>query len=312
MREGATFTHTTDLHRLHDDIIRACEISESPYSSEAIWSVLNTYSDFFRGSPISFRTTTRSKERRALNARYVELDVPHDPFPTALDAGLIKKEGHPVENIIPEMQARFPFDGFGGYGVDFGAHYGFEIIWGFFNGSQMIEEVYQMPSLPESVKAHADYLAKYNLNDPRLMGVDFRNKSINLYFFAHEIKGFSPEAVTGMIKDLGFTVPSEEVLGHCVSSLPIYFTFTWDSPRVERLCFCAHAKKEETPIHLHPVIERYVAEAPVLNQQGLFMYNITLARDGDFIKIENDYTGTLDLAMMKYVSAPMTRASRGN
>jgi hypothetical protein len=310
MREGATFLHKTDLQRLHDDIIKACEVSSAPYNSEAIWSVLNVYPEFFKGSPISFRTTTKPPNKRAVNVRYVELDVPHDPFPTALNAGLIQKQGHPVEDIIPEMQSRFPFDGFGGYGVDFGANYGFEKIWGFFNGSQMIEEIYRMPSLPDSVKAHADYFARHNLKDPRLMGVDFRNKSINIYFFAHEIQGFSPEAVVGMIRDLGFTVPSEEIVQHCARSLPIYFTFTWDSPRAERLCFCTHAEKENVPVHLDPVIKQYVEGAPVLNQEGLFIYNITLARDGDFFKIENDYTGTLDISMTKYVPAPMARGNR--
>lgn len=308
MRAGSTFKHNTDLQRFHDDIVKACEISDSPYSSDAIWSVLNTYSDFFKGAPTSFRTTTH--ERRDVNARYIEFGVPHDPFPMALEAGLIKREGHPVENIIPEMQARFPFDGFGGYGVDFGASYGLEKIWGFFNGAQLIEDVYQMPSLPPSIQAHADYFAKYNLNDPRLIGVDFRSRSFNLYFFACDIKGYSPEVMIGMIKDSGFAVPSEELLGYCIKSLPIYYTFTWDSPSVERLCFCTVVEREEAPTHLHPVIQRYVSDVPVLNPHSPFVLNITMARGGDYVKIENDYTGTVGLAMRDFVPAPMARSSR--
>lgn len=310
MKPGATFRLNTNLQQLHDDIIKTCEISEAPYNSEAIWGVLNPYQDLFKGATISFRTTTKSK--RAVNVRYVELIVPHDPFRTALQAGLIKKEGHPVENLIPEIQAQFTMDGWAGYGVDFGANNGLEKIWTFFNGSQPIEEVYQLPSLPDSVKAHADYFAKYNLNDVRLIGMDYRNKSVNIYFFASEIKGFSPDVVVGMCKDLGFNVPSQELVGYCLQSLPIYYTFTWDSPRAERLCFCAHGMGGEIPVHLHPVIERYVANAPILTPYRPFFFNVTMARDGDFIKIENDYTGAMGPLFGEYVAAPLARLSRNN
>jgi hypothetical protein len=300
MREGAAFTHNTDLQRLYDDIEKTAEIAEVPcIDKDAIHNVLNVYKDFFAGSAISIRTSTKPKEKRGLNVRYFEHEVLHDPFRIAVDAGLIEKNGHPVIALLPELQARFPMDGYGGYGVDFGVEYGFEKIWSFFNGAQPIEEVYKIPCLPDSLKAYADYFAKYDLKGVRLFGLDYRNKSTNIYFFATDLNPLTMDTVTGMIQDLGFKLPSQELLEHCIRGVPIYFTFTWESPKVERLCFCTHALQDQVPVHLDPLIARYVAEVPILSQHRLFIYNITLARDGNSIKIENDYTGTVGRQMQR-------------
>ncbi|MBN1312562.1 MAG: hypothetical protein JXB30_14195 [Anaerolineae bacterium] len=301
MREGAVFTHNTDLQRLYDDIVKTAEIAELPQINEdAIHNVLDVYQDFFTGSAISMRTSTKPKDRRGVNVRYFEHEVLHDPFRVAVDAGLIKKNGHPVMELLPELQARFPMSGYGGYGVDFGVEYGFEKIWSFFDGAQPIEEVYKIPCLPDGLKAYTDYFARYDLKDIRLFGVDYRNKSTNIYFFATDLaKPLTVDTVSSMIEDIGFKVPSQELLEHCTKGVPIYYTFTWDSPDVQRLCFCTHALEDQVPTHLDPLVERYVEEVPILSQHRLFIYNITMVRDSDFIKIEHDYTGTVGRQMQR-------------
>ncbi|HMB22419.1 MAG TPA: aromatic prenyltransferase, partial [Anaerolineales bacterium] len=93
---GPAFRHKTDLETLYTDIVKAAEISEVAYDSNIIHKVLNVYKDFFSGSTITFTTNTVPKEKRRLAVRYVEFQVPHDPYTMALSAGLLETQGHPI------------------------------------------------------------------------------------------------------------------------------------------------------------------------------------------------------------------------
>ena len=286
-----TFRHATDLDRLSCDIVAAAELAHAPYDREVIRRGLQAYGSFFAGSPVSFRTSTKKGPERRLNVRYVELGVPHDPYATALAEGFIRHEGHPLDNLLPEIQATYPVVG---YGVDLEVAYGLEKIWPFFpHLPQPAARAYAMPSLPDAVKAQAGYFEKYGLEDFSLFALDYRNRTINLYFMVRP-GHLAPETIAGMIGDLGFQVPGQEILGYCSMAIPVYFTFSWDSPRVERLCFATVAFDERMlPTHLHPLIDRYCAGAPFAGPQRTFIFNLTFTRKGDFIKIENDYTGSM-------------------
>jgi hypothetical protein len=147
-------------------------------------------------------------------------------------------------------------------------------------------------------------LARYDLTDVAILGVDYRRRTVNLYFLKPP-GYFAPERLRHMAGDFGFDPPGEEWLRHAAMAVPIYFTFSWISPDVERLCFAAVAPTpHDVPVHLDPLIERYVAGAPFATPRKLFIYNMTLARGGNFIKIENDYTGSMADLMRVFLPAP--------
>ena len=174
------FKHKTDLNQLYEDIIKTTHIVDVPYNKEIIWKVLNTFQDFFSGSSVAFKTTTKPKEKRGLNVRYVELGVPHDPYVIALSAGLITKRGHPIDDLLPEIQSQFPIHG---YGVDFEVSYGLEKIWPLFpHAPQPIERVYSLFSVPDSIRNYVDYFARHDLAFVNILGLDYRHKTINVYF----------------------------------------------------------------------------------------------------------------------------------
>jgi hypothetical protein len=236
-------------------------------------------------------------EERRLNVRYIEMGEPHDPYPTALSNGFVTKKDHPIDGLFSEVQSKYPLIG---YGVDMGAKYGFEKIWVVFRGMQPMKDVYTMSFLPEAVKEHADYFAHYNLDRTLLFALDYRSKTMNVYFLAESPEQFPVDTIAQMVNDLGFCVPSEELLGYCTKAIPIYYTFTWDSSRVERLCFGILAPTPgDVPTHLDPIIERYTAHAPVLTEERTFIFGITFARKGDYIKIENDYNGLMAVLLQK-------------
>ena len=289
------FMHKTNLHQMYDDIVKAAEIAGVSYDQDAIQRVLDAYRAFFCGSAISFTTNTRSREDRHLSVRYVEIQVPHDAYEIALEHGLVARQGYPINDLIPELRSRYPILG---YGVDMAVHHGFAKIWQFFRALPLVEEVSAIPSLPASVGQHIAYFSKYDLRYVSLFAMDYRHKTTNMYFMVKEPGLFPPAKIVGMIEDLGFKIPTDELLEHCSRAVTIYYTFSWDSPEIERVCFGTIAPQPSLiPTHLHPLLERYVAQVPCLSKDRVFIYSITLARNGSFIKIENDYTGSMTLLM---------------
>jgi hypothetical protein len=151
-----------------------------------------------------------------------------------------------------------------------------------------------MKFVPDAIKKHEEYFTKFDLVDFSLFALDFKNRTTNIYFMVDDPGKFPTEKVAGMIGDLGFKVPSLELLEHCSKALTIYYTFSWDADLIDRVCFGTTALNSgDVPTHLHPLIETYVERAPTLADKKTFIYSITPSRSGDYIKIENDYTGSM-------------------
>ncbi len=292
-------TAKLDLATTLADIERAAAVAETPVDLNLSRAVLQAYWESFSQRAVSFRTSTKPREKRTLNVRYVDLEQLTDPWPVALEAGLLKPAGHAIESLYAEVAAQYPVVG---YGVDFGVAHGIEKIWQFFSiDPQPIDRIAGLSSFPPAARTSFPLFRRYGLEACSLFGFDFRNRSINVYFMRPP-GFFSPEQLAGMIADAGFAVPSPEMLQYSSMAVPIYFTFTWDSPQVERLCFGVAAFDDaQVPRHLDPLIERYVAGAPFVTPARTFIFNVTLARSGDFIKIENDYSGLMIEEMKRFV-----------
>ncbi|HUX98111.1 MAG TPA: aromatic prenyltransferase [Candidatus Deferrimicrobium sp.] len=280
-----------NLEQLQADIIKAAEIAGISYDKKKIWAVLKAYEEFFLKSAVTFVTSTKPLEQRALAFRYVNINIPHNPHSIALENGFITEQNHPVDNLFSEITENYPIMG---YGVDTDVAHGLSKIWTFFQIPQPLEKAYAMASLPESIKRYAAYFQKYDLTVFHLFALDYSKKTLNLYFMVKEQGKFPPEKVAGMLRDLNFKVPTQEVLEHCSQAITIYYTFTWDSPRVERVCFGVIAPElNQIPTHLHPLIKKYVEQAPILIPNRLFIYGLTFAPTSDYIKVENDYSGSM-------------------
>ncbi len=284
-----------DLVLMGDDIVKSAQIAEVSYDRSIINTVLEVFEKQFSNpqASVTFRTTTKDAEKRGLNVRYVDVWSPHDPFLMATENGLIAETGHPIDDLYPEIKAKCPIMG---CGIDFGAAKGFEKIWPYFPPHMPvpIENVYSITSFPDSVKNSSYFFSKFGLDKITLAGIDYPKRSTNIYFMTNSIGKFSTERVTEMINELGFRVPSSKLIALCTKAMLSYCTFTWDSPRIERLCFTILAHDpSEVPVHLHPVLENYTLRSPVLGEKRKFIYCITLAHNGDYIKIENDYSSSM-------------------
>lgn len=281
-----------DLSLMIDDIEKAAKIAEVGCNRELVSKILNVYEEQFSHPQVavSFRTTTKSAEKRSLDVRYVDVWTSHDPYAMAIENSLITKAGHPVDNLFYDVKSNFPIMG---YGVDFGVLSGFAKIWMRIPTHLPIplEKFQLIPSFPVSLKNYVSLLSKYSMDKIIMVGIDYIHKSTNIYFVKRYYGDLSHEIVTNLISELGFPVPSKELIDECAQAIFFYCTFTWDSPKIERLSFhrVAH-DQSQVPVHLHPFLEKYSLNAPILGDKRKFMYTVALSPNGNYIKLESDYS----------------------
>ncbi|MFX0044183.1 MAG: aromatic prenyltransferase, partial [Candidatus Hodarchaeota archaeon] len=293
-----TYQFNTDLNQLVDQILKIGELTEVKCDENAIWRVLNAYKEFYTGSTVTIRTTTKPKEKRDISVRYLEHMIPHnpDPYTIAINEGLIEKNGHPIHKMIPEILSTFDILG---WGVDLDVRKGLSKIWPFIVPGSF-EPTYSMSTIPDSIKKHKDYFNRHGLNIFSVFGLDFLDNTTNVYFMIKDPSKASPEKYESLLKELDFEIASPEVMKKCCNALTIYYTFSWDTERVERICFGIGCPEiGQMPVHFHPLIKKYVENIPNITNIHKFICSITFSRDGLFFKVENDYTESMiDLLSM--------------
>ncbi len=286
------FKCNNDLNQMVKDILKLGVLTGVKCNEDAIWKGLNAYKKFFSGSPVSIRTTTKPVENRDVSVRYVEMMIVHDPDPytVAINEGLIEKNGHAIHKMILEV-----FDTFDilGYGVDLDARNGLSKIWPFIVPGP-IDSIFSMKYIPQSMKTYEEYFKKHKLFVFAVFAFDFLHETTNIYFMLRDPSTATPEKCKALVKDIGFEIASEEIMERCCQAAHLNYTFSWDSSRIERLCFgiACHDSKQ-VPTHFHPLIKKYVEESPFQSEMRKFIYGITFTPNGLYYKIENDYNGTM-------------------
>ena len=287
------FEHEMDLDKMVGDLKAIADFAGVKFNEKKVWDVIKAYEEFFAGSSISIRTTTKPKERRDVSIRYVELMVPHEPdaYKRALDNGFISPNGHPIYDIFYEVDEKFDVMG---YGVDLNVTVGLTKLWSFIAPSPL-DLAYGMENLPKGVLEYKDYFKKHNLNTFVLFALDYYHKTTNLYFLVKDTANIKRETYEALLEDVGFAIASPEVMDRCCEATTIYYTFNWESEKVERVCFgilCPEGASQ-VPTHFHPIMKSFVEKVPFAVDKRTFIYSITFTGDDHFFKVENDYNGTM-------------------
>ncbi len=273
------------------DLARFAEISEVSFNEKAVQDILDVFGDFYEEAIITVRTTTHPKGKRDVNFRYMEMWKPHNPFEMLQTSGLLSLEGHPIEKVIPEVLDRFPV----WWGVDVAVSHGFEKIWLFLKNVTPLSDILTLSCLPPSVHNYREHFKTFAQDDAlTIIGLDFKNKSMNFYPGNPPPGSLKTEKIAAMIADLDFAPLSDEMLQRGIHAANMYYTFTWDSPKVQRLCFVIPSPAEAVPVHWNPLFKNFVENAPFQTEQRMFAYNLTFGPTGGYAKIEADYVGRIE------------------
>jgi hypothetical protein len=289
-----------DLESIYSAVADTARLLGVACDQDELWPVLRAYEAGFTSGGVALRTTTRARRSGELSVRYLGPAGDPDPYLLALDRRFTTKADHPVDRLHQEIQDRgtVMFRG-----VDVGAASGFEKVWSIYadNGATSIGAMSRTPAMPPSVGGNLDYFVRHGLNKVTGIGVDYRRRSVNVYFSFIDTRDTAK--ISTMFYDLGFRLPDKDELEMCRQAFAVYFTFTWDSPEIERVCFPIRVFEPDLmPSHLDPLIERFVKGARFYSEDRAYIYAITSSRHSQYYKVENFY----------YRPKPMVEADKLN
>ncbi|MFI5933940.1 aromatic prenyltransferase [Actinoplanes sp. NPDC051494] len=260
-----------------------------PCSRDKVMPILSIYGDALARAVIAFRVATGQDHAGDLDCRFtVPLEV--DPYQLAVANGLLAPTGHPVADLLADVRAHCPIDS---YGIDFGVVGGFKKIWLVLprGDLQLVSKLAGIPSMPRSLGASLDFFARHGLGDTvGLLGIDYRKRTVNVYFGEPPAEGFGPEAVRSMLREVDQAEPSAQMLGIGQRAFGVYVTLNWDSPQVERICFAvATSDPAELDVPLDPRVELFVKHIQASEVNTRFVYAVASQPDGEYYKLQSYY-----------------------
>ncbi|MGV9291324.1 aromatic prenyltransferase [Streptomyces sp. NPDC003719] len=261
-------------------------------SRDTVAPVLSAYAETFEhdATVVAFRVATGKRHIGELDCRFTTHPTQRDPYALALSNGLTPRTDHPVGALHSALQERLPVDS---HGIDFGVVGGFKKIYSFLtpDALQDVQALIGIPSMPHSLAANRDFLTRHGLDDRvGVVGIDYAHRTVNVYFNDVPAECFEPGTIRSMLRESGFVEPSEQMLELGKSAFGLYVTLSWDSARIERICYAVTTTDlQSLPVRIAPEIEKFVSSVPHSGADRKFVYGVALAPEGEYYKLESHY-----------------------
>lgn len=289
MSEAAPITRPDAVEGLYAAIDEAAGLLEVAYARDDVLRILDLYGGDLAQAVVAFRVSTGARRAGELDCRFT---IPHgiDPYQLAVGNGLLEKTDHPVGRLLGELSEACPVDG---YGIDFGVVGGFKKIWVVLPRTDLqdVAKLAAIPSMPRSLGESLDFIARHDLGDTvGLLGIDYRNRTVNIYFGEPPAGGIDPASVRSMLREVDQAEPSEQMLRLGREAFGVYVTLDWDSPLIARICFAvATTDPASLPVELDERIGMFVRHVQGADPQTKFVYAVASQPDGEYYKLQSYY-----------------------
>ncbi|GGX93627.1 aromatic prenyltransferase [Streptomyces fructofermentans] len=186
-----------------------------------------------------------------------------DPYARARAAGFVPTVDHPVNNLLADLrrQVRIGF-----HAIDCGVTGGFKKIYALLTDAQSVPQLAAIPSMPAALTENASFFDGHGLERTPVLGIDYQNRTMNVYFQLPTATGLEPEGVLAMLREIGLPDPDEEMLAFACTAYRVYTTLSWDSPRIQRISFAPKPRRgidfSALPAPIEPGIEKFMRSAP--------------------------------------------------
>lgn len=253
-------SETTVAEGVYSAIEESARLVGAPCSRERVWPILTAYEGALPEAGMVFSVST---DRNPPGELDYTISVPTafgDPYAVAVSHGLAPETDHPIAGLLSDVRARVTVTE---YLVDAGVVSGFSKIYAHFPFQLMgLSQLAEMPSMPPALAGNADLFARHHLNEVAMIGVDYKRRTVNLYFAQMPAEYHEAENILSLHRELGVPAPNAKWLEFGRTSFRVYATLGWDSPKVERICF-AHMPVRDwdpaaLPIRIEPEVEKFV------------------------------------------------------
>lgn len=274
------------VEEVYSAIEESARLLNIAVSREKIWPILSVYREALADSVIVFAI---SGGRHAGEIDYsILMHAKHgDPYRIALSNGFTRATDHPVGTLLSDIGKRCPI---GMYAIDAGVRGGFKKTYTFFptDDLQVMSKLADIPSMPRSLAENEGIFARYGLGGAvNMTSIDYRRKSVNLYFGNLPDECLEPKAILSMFRELGLPEPGERALEFARKSFSIYPTFSWDSGKIQRICFAViTTDPTEYPAQVEPDIAKFAKNAPYsYTGKRTLVYGTTFSASEEYYKV---------------------------
>jgi hypothetical protein len=285
-------SETAEVSELYAAIEESARLLDVPCARDTVLPVLTAYEEALAhdATVVAFRVATGVRHVGELDCRFTTHPKHRDPYAFALSKGLTAETQHPVGTLLSDIQRQCPIDS---YGIDFGIVRGFKKVYAFFTPDDLqdLSKIADLPSMPPSLAANADFFAGLGLADRvGVIGIDYPHRTVNVYFNDVPAACFEPKNVASILDDIGMAEPSEQMLKLSQEAFGLYATLNWDSAKIERICFAVTTTDlASLPVHIEPEIEKFVRSVPYGGTDRKFVYGVASSPEGEYYKIESHY-----------------------
>ncbi|MFI9503561.1 aromatic prenyltransferase [Nocardia sp. NPDC052566] len=284
-------TSVLTLDKFRNDLREYARLAETRYDPAVVDPVLDALADLWTHSVVGVRTTTQPVAERDVNARVMHPGDPGELIATLRDAGLLTFTGHPMETLLTEVLAAVPTRS----GVDLALTGGVQKVWLMFPELLSVERMLGFAGIPDSARGHAAHLAHYG-GQIGIMAVDFTARTLNLYSQVFVPGTLTSADIAEILSDLDFAPAAADELALLGRAFNLYRTFSWTAPEMQRICLPVRLDTESFPVHLDPVLERFVAGAPFADPASRgFVFYAAYGPTGRYFKVQAEYAAAANI-----------------
>ncbi|WEP01005.1 aromatic prenyltransferase (plasmid) [Streptomyces sp. FXJ1.172] len=299
-------SRTAEIERVYSAIEEGSRLLGAACSRDKVLPVLDAFGDALPEAMIVFGGQAGDRHKGELDYSFTVPRSIGDPYPHALSKGLVAETDHPVGSVLSDIQGRWPI---GEYFVDAGVVGGFKKLYAHFpDDMQKVSEIAAIPSMPRAVAANADLFARYGLDKVAMVGVDYRHKTVSVYFHFGPDGRPTPGTIRAMLGDLHMPDPAQEMLEFAHRSFRANITLGWDSPDIIRVAFAPPPVRgldpSAVPGRMAPGMEEFARTAPRVYTGGrVNLYAVKWMRGEEFLEV-NTYYQLAGLQEKLVVEAP--------
>jgi hypothetical protein len=280
-----------EVENVYSAIEESSRLLDVACSRDKVVPILTAYEDALAESVVVFSMATGKSHAGELDYSFVMMPKDIDPYALALSNGLTAETDHPVGALPADIDERCPVES---YGADFGVVGGFKKTYSVFpvDDLQAVPKLADIPSMPRSVAENASLFARYGLDDKvKMIGIDYERRTMNLYFAMLPAELREPETILSMLREIGLPEPSEQLLEFAQKAFSLYPTLSWDSSKIERLCFAAITPGSvEFHPDIDPEVEQFARSAPhAYAGERILVHGNTVSPGGEYYKLGSYY-----------------------
>ncbi|MCD0448188.1 hypothetical protein LO762_03095 [Actinocorallia sp. API 0066] len=282
----------TTAEKLCSDLAETAGILGVPFHRRRVWPILETYRRTFADSGIAFSVHVGEDDVKELNFAFAVPSEIGDPYGHALSRGFVTAADHPAHTLLAEVRARCEV---AEHFVDCGVRGGFRKLYAHFpHDLRSLSDIAALPSMPKSVTENADLFARHGLEHVAMVGINYRDEAVSLYFQFGADGHPSVATVRALLHEIGLAEPDERLLEFAHRSLRANITLGWDSPRITRVALAPPPRRglrvSALPTRLEPHIERFATSAPrTYTGERVNLFAVKWTAEREFLEVCSYY-----------------------